>query len=55
MREGYLERKADEKEPLQSRVQKIGCEYGHKEAFLGRSERKCDTQSVGHYGGVQVY
>ncbi len=35
MRKGYLERKADKKEPLQSRVQKIGCEYGHKEAFLG--------------------
>jgi hypothetical protein len=38
VREGYLGSKAEEKGPRQSRVQKIGYDYGHKEAFL-REER----------------
>jgi hypothetical protein len=33
-REGYLGSKAEEKGPRQSRVQKIGYDYEHKEAFL---------------------
>jgi len=54
--EGYLESKADEKGPLQSRVQMIGYEYGMdiKMHFWGRNGRECDTQSVGHCGGAQV-
>ena len=38
MREGYLGSKAEEKGPRQCRVQKIGYDYEHKEAFL-REER----------------
>ena len=40
MREGYLEGKAEEKRPRQSRVQKIGYDYGHKEAFLGEERAR---------------
>ena len=39
-REGYLESKAEEKRPRQSRVQKIGYDYGHKEAFLGEERAR---------------